>query len=427
MKTGATVCFEEEGGGEEGEEEEEEATRLTEQEWLDRVEAAMASFADENDVLERDTRGLVLLFARRLFARLKGAELAVGMSLLSGSRKSEKLAFAFERLASPTTKKADVLALARLLRSVLVAVYCSTTLDLPQNDEEETLAALSAEARALAAAIAADKEEATFDEFGTWYNSVGFESAPWLELLDLSKWPKTGGKRADKKKQPSTSFVLEEDKEASFLVTFDAETFPDDEPLGQPPDAAPGALKVQFTATAVARLRSFSVSSGLFECDAADLCRALLSSSASSKSSSKSSSRPETNRRGERRSSSVVTILGNAKRPALDATDVPAILTDLLSAEDFRSANDRHAGLLRALLYAFRVRADPRLPRCVEAQDLAAAMTLFCAGSKSTKLAVAWDVLCADPDASTLDRRGLWRFVRAFLVVLLVLASCPVL
>jgi Ca2+-binding EF-hand superfamily protein len=27
-----------------------------------------------------------------------------------------------------------------------------------------------------------------FDEFGQWYNEGGFETAPWLELLDLKKW-----------------------------------------------------------------------------------------------------------------------------------------------------------------------------------------------------------------------------------------------
>jgi hypothetical protein len=32
------------------------------------------------------------------------------------------------------------------------------------------------------------KERVDFDEFGQWYNEGGFETAPWLELLDLKKW-----------------------------------------------------------------------------------------------------------------------------------------------------------------------------------------------------------------------------------------------
>lgn len=32
------------------------------------------------------------------------------------------------------------------------------------------------------------KDLVTFDEFGTWYNTGGYLEAPWLELLDHSKW-----------------------------------------------------------------------------------------------------------------------------------------------------------------------------------------------------------------------------------------------
>jgi hypothetical protein len=33
----------------------------------------------------------------------------------------------------------------------------------------------------------------SFDQFGQWYNSKGFVVLPWLELLDLSKWPFRAG------------------------------------------------------------------------------------------------------------------------------------------------------------------------------------------------------------------------------------------
>ena len=41
-------------------------------------------------------------------------------------------------------------------------------------------------------ANAEDSNEITFDDFGNWYNSRGFELAPWLELLDLTTWPVDG-------------------------------------------------------------------------------------------------------------------------------------------------------------------------------------------------------------------------------------------
>lgn len=28
----------------------------------------------------------------------------------------------------------------------------------------------------------------TFDDIADWYTSIGYRIAPWLELLDLSKW-----------------------------------------------------------------------------------------------------------------------------------------------------------------------------------------------------------------------------------------------
>ena len=401
------------------------------EDWLATVGTAMEK---SNDVVTR--------FAGALHFALRGdeRELAVGMCLLSGSRKSEKLAFAFETLRSGTQHT-----LTKMLRAVLAAVYCSTDVSI----DTDMLEAIATEAAHLASAIVPDGK-CTFDDFGNWYNSVGFESAPWLELLDLSKWPKTtpsgqpsrliykhtnsapsssssnsslsakkqkkkllqnnnssraAGDSSSKKTKPSPTKEDDDDEEedeAQFLVTFDAETYPDDEPVGEAPDEVPGALKVQFTATAVARLRSFALGSGLFECEAGDVCTALLNAAQTE-----------------------VSILGRGKRPALDMTAVMPIIAGLVGNRI------KHPGLLRTLLVGFRVRVDPQLRDFVEAQDLAAAMTIFCAGSKSTKLAVAWDVISGadDGDDSSqhrLNARGLWRFVRAFLVVLLVLASCPV-
>src|SRR3546814_10952859 len=31
----------------------------------------------------------------------------------------------------------------------------------------------------------------SFEQFSQWYNAGGFEKAPWLELLDVKKWPKS--------------------------------------------------------------------------------------------------------------------------------------------------------------------------------------------------------------------------------------------
>ena len=35
---------------------------------------------------------------------------------------------------------------------------------------------------------AGDQYAATFDDIADWYTSTGYRIAPWLELLDMSKW-----------------------------------------------------------------------------------------------------------------------------------------------------------------------------------------------------------------------------------------------
>ena len=53
----------------------------------------------------------------------------------------------------------------------------------------------------------------TFQDFADWYTTVGHEMVPWLELLDIKKWPK----EEDPSKTPDELFDMDdsedEDKE----------------------------------------------------------------------------------------------------------------------------------------------------------------------------------------------------------------------
>ena len=114
-----------------------------------------------------------------------GGELRVAAALLSGARKSEKLAAAFEVLGPDAL---DLNGVARLLRAALASIAFAT-------DATDISQAINREAASLAEDVCAnaeDQNEITFDDFGNWYNSRGFELAPWLELLDLTKWPVDG-------------------------------------------------------------------------------------------------------------------------------------------------------------------------------------------------------------------------------------------
>ncbi|KAG5180402.1 hypothetical protein JKP88DRAFT_223145 [Tribonema minus] len=77
----------------------------------------------------------------------------------------------------------------------------------------------------------------------------------------------------------------------------------------------------------------------------------------------------------------------------------------------------RCAVLLSSIYYAFDRGNDGR----VDALELATGFSILCGGNKSSKLVYAWDLL-ADADGA-LTRRGLWRYMRSFLTVLMALSS----
>ena len=304
-----------------------------------------------------------------------GGELRVAAALLSGARKSEKLASAFEVLGPESL---DLNGVARLLRAALASIAFAAS-DEPLSDISE---AVNREAAQLAEDVcqhAEDPDEVTFDEFGNWYNGRGFELAPWLELLDLTKWPVDGrGELQDESEE-------EEEEEATrAVVAFEVAT---DDGSAQDDDGQVLVLRAAFSLQAVGRLRDLVMGSGLGDCDASVLCGYV---------------------------SRAATAAGRLDRRAFSSV-IAEIAPDDESAE-------RHARLLHYLYGAF-VR-DEQLG--ADAAEVAAGLSLLCAGSKSSKLAVAWE-LFADGDKwdGALSRRGLWRYVRSFLATLLAVASLP--
>lgn len=126
-------------------------------------------------------------------------QLMGGLSLLCGGKKSTKLAFSFGLFDSRKDKVAtkhpslNVDDLFVFLRSFLIVMFscCRQSLDLSADCVSRYIADTSH-------MVAEDvmrfqwrnrsKDRVDFDEFGEWYNEGGFETAPWLELLDLNKW-----------------------------------------------------------------------------------------------------------------------------------------------------------------------------------------------------------------------------------------------
>lgn len=131
-------------------------------------------------------------------------ELMGGLTLLSGGKKSTKLAFAFgvfDQRPTPKTKRGKKTTpnslggedLFLFLRSFLIVMFscCRQSWDLSDDAVNRYIADT-------ANMVTDDvmryqwrsrkKDRVDFDEFGQWYNEGGFETAPWLELLDLKKW-----------------------------------------------------------------------------------------------------------------------------------------------------------------------------------------------------------------------------------------------
>ena len=159
------------------------------------------SLSDTRDVLANFFRSYDLVQIDQVSLN----ELMGGLTLLCGGKKSTKLSFAFslfdrrqkgkkkgkKALSKPNSLDGEELFL--FLRSFLIVTFscCRQSWDLSDDAVNRYIADT-------ANMVTDDvmryqwrkrkKERVDFDEFGQWYNEGGYETAPWLELLDLTKW-----------------------------------------------------------------------------------------------------------------------------------------------------------------------------------------------------------------------------------------------
>lgn len=162
---------------------------------------ASKTIASSQDVLTNFFQSFDLMQVDRVALN----ELMGGLTLLCGGKKSTKLAFAFSVFDKrPSGKKKpkkgqtnanslDGEELFLFLRSFLIVMFscCRQSWSLSDDSVNRYIADT-------ANMVTDDmmryqwqkrkKIRVDFDEFGQWYNEGGFETAPWLELLDLKKW-----------------------------------------------------------------------------------------------------------------------------------------------------------------------------------------------------------------------------------------------
>jgi len=127
-------------------------------------------------------------------------QLMGGLTLLCGGKKSSKLMFSFNLFGGDEVCKDEGRRKAALVqndiflffRSFLIVMFscCNQSLSLTADAVTQYISdtAKSVADDVMAYWKAKKVNKVTFENFSEWYNEGGFETAPWLELLDLNKW-----------------------------------------------------------------------------------------------------------------------------------------------------------------------------------------------------------------------------------------------
>eukprot|EP00536_Pseudo-nitzschia_multiseries_P007924 jgi/Psemu1/256702/estExt_Genewise1Plus.C_1920020 len=181
-------------------------------------------------------------------------ELMGGLTLLCGGKKSTKLSFAFSlfdrrqlpkkkgRKNQPTMDSLDGEELFLFLRSFLIITFscCQQSLDLTGDAVNRYIANT-------ANMVTDDvmryqwrtrkKDRLNFEEFGRWYNEGGYETAPWLELLDLTKWVLVESFDSFEKHEPPADMSIKHEPASPGLTLGTGTPEPDPDCPPAPPDA----------------------------------------------------------------------------------------------------------------------------------------------------------------------------------------------
>jgi Ca2+-binding EF-hand superfamily protein len=224
----------------------------------------------------------------------------------------------------------------------------------------------------LATSICGDGDEANFSDFSAWYNNGGHTHAAWVELIDLAKWVSLEAE--DEREEAETRGVPAVDTRINLRLM--AETGLGDD-------------QISISKLTSAYVYKFATVLGLSDIASQDMYDLFVNESSD----------------------------GLISR---DGFDVGVRKLTAMTHQQLTGAEkDEYTTLLHSLFYAFDRTGSSEL---VDVTDLCCGFSIMCKGSKSEKLAFAFDILDDDEDGY-LTKRGLWRFFRAFLGALLTLCG----
>lgn len=135
-----------------------------------------------------------------------------GLSIFCGTTKSAKLGTLFKVFDTQGKGYVSRRHLYELLKSILVALFAfssynandttTTTMNALSSNSVADRAAGAVIAKIFCEAKCRHKDVISLAEFAAWYAAGGYMDCPWLELLDLSKWPAKEAFEASKREKP---------------------------------------------------------------------------------------------------------------------------------------------------------------------------------------------------------------------------------
>lgn len=142
-------------------------------------------------------------------------QLVAGMCVFCGTTKSAKLSVLFKLFASHGDGRVSRRRLFEMLKSILVVLFAFSSYNATRGNSNDTgsvntwstnsiaeRAAGAVVSKLFCEAMCKRPDSISLAEFAAWYAAGGYVDCPWLELLDLSKWPAKEAFEASKREKP---------------------------------------------------------------------------------------------------------------------------------------------------------------------------------------------------------------------------------
>ena len=301
--------------------------------------------------------------------------IATALSVLCAGSKSHKLNLGFQIWDSDSTGSISRSSLTMLLYSYLVMFYFVSVQGQVTAASGSIHSHLLEGCNAFTKTITVAAQGISFESFGTWYNGTGFQTMPWIELINLQKW--------------NYAFVNDTNHAKERDEEDDEEEEEDEEDDPSTSDETEAFTIVLYTHHSSSNASYLRVSKGTSQ----RYC----------------SITKDVNLPGD-----IVTIFFDGAEDGLIGEsafdDISRTVFSAINKSELRSSLN-----LNRFFNAFDRAGEGS---AVDVVELAIGFTIFLEGSKSSKLALAFDLLDDDKDG-LLSRRDVWRFFRSFLCGLL--------